>query len=168
VTASCPRLTASQLRLTVSHITHHSSESYVTTDGGSASLSWNNAPIWGLRPDFYYCETVGGLLIWGALSDERTGLSFTTAAGSLQRSHSSVRVPWDSRPYFTVSDSRLPFSSPPMNCRVTVEVFDPASTQESLSLMSILPQKSKSKYTATDGQSVCLSWCRAPAWDSLV
>jgi hypothetical protein len=29
-----------------------------------ASLSWNKAPIWGLRPDFYYCQTVAGLLIW--------------------------------------------------------------------------------------------------------
>jgi hypothetical protein len=27
-------------------------ESYVTTDGQSASLSWNKSPIWGLRPDF--------------------------------------------------------------------------------------------------------------------
>jgi hypothetical protein len=31
------------------------SESYVTTDGQSASLSWNKSPIWDLRPDFYYC-----------------------------------------------------------------------------------------------------------------
>jgi hypothetical protein len=31
------------------------SESYTTTDGQSASLSWNKAPIWGLRPDFYFC-----------------------------------------------------------------------------------------------------------------
>jgi hypothetical protein len=31
------------------------SQSYVTTDGLSASLSWNKAPIWGLRPDLYYC-----------------------------------------------------------------------------------------------------------------
>jgi hypothetical protein len=45
----------------------------------------------------------------GALSDERTGLSFTNAAGSRQRSHSQVRVPWDSQPNFTLSDSRLPF-----------------------------------------------------------
>jgi hypothetical protein len=22
----------------------------------SASLSWNKAPIWGLRPDLYYCQ----------------------------------------------------------------------------------------------------------------
>jgi hypothetical protein len=29
------------------------SESYVTTDGQSASLSWYKAPIRGLRPDFF-------------------------------------------------------------------------------------------------------------------
>jgi hypothetical protein len=34
------------------------------------------APIWGLRPDLYYCLTVTGFLMWGAFSDERTGLSF--------------------------------------------------------------------------------------------
>jgi hypothetical protein len=66
-----------------------------------------------------------------ALSDERTGLSFTIAAGPRQRSHSQVRVPWDSRPYFTVSDSRLPFPSPPTTRRATVEVFDPAPTAAS-------------------------------------
>jgi hypothetical protein len=42
----------------------------------SDRLPWNKAPIWGLRPDLYYCQTVAGLLMWGALSDERTGLSF--------------------------------------------------------------------------------------------
>jgi hypothetical protein len=89
------------------------SESYVTTDGQSASVSWNKAPIWGLRPDLYYCQTVAGLLMWSALSDERTDLSFTNAADFRQRSHSRVRAPWDSRPYFAVSDSRLSFSSPP-------------------------------------------------------
>jgi hypothetical protein len=34
------------------------SQSYITTDGQSASLSWNKAPIWGLRPDLYYCQPV--------------------------------------------------------------------------------------------------------------
>jgi hypothetical protein len=63
------------------------------------------------------------LLLWGALSDERTGLSFVHAAGHCQRSLSRVQVPWDLRPYFTVSDLRLPFSSPPTTRRVTVEVF---------------------------------------------
>jgi hypothetical protein len=57
------------------------SQSYVTTDGQSASLSWHKAPIWGLRPDFYYWQTITGMLMWGALSDGRMGLSFTIAAG---------------------------------------------------------------------------------------
>jgi hypothetical protein len=51
-------------------------QSYVATDGQSASLSWSQAPIWGPRPDFCYFQTVAGLLMWGALCDERTGLSF--------------------------------------------------------------------------------------------
>jgi hypothetical protein len=72
-----PQLPASQfsqLQLSTDWITTQKSQSYVTTDGQSASLSWNKAPIW--RPDLYYCQTVAGLLVWGALSDERTGLSF--------------------------------------------------------------------------------------------
>jgi hypothetical protein len=48
----------------------------------------------------------------------------------------SVLVLWDLRPYFTVSDLRLPFSSPPTTRRVTVEVFDPASTRVSLGLQA--------------------------------
>jgi hypothetical protein len=76
---------------------------------------------------FITCVTVTVLFLWGALSDERTGLSFICAAGPCQGNLSLVRVPWDSRPYFTVSDLRLPFSSPPPTRRVTVEVFDPAS-----------------------------------------
>jgi hypothetical protein len=59
--------------------------SCITTDGQSASLSCCQAPILGPRPDFCYCQTVAGLLTWGALSDEKTGLSFIIAAGSRQR-----------------------------------------------------------------------------------
>jgi hypothetical protein len=70
------------------------------TDGQSASLSWNKAPIWGLRPDSYYCQTVAGLLMWVALSDKKIGLLFTIAAGPRQRSHFRIRVPWDSWPHF--------------------------------------------------------------------
>jgi hypothetical protein len=73
--------------------------------------------------------TVTVLFLWGAISDERSGLAFVCAAGPCQRSLSRVRVPWDLRPYFTVSDLRLPFSLPPTTRRVTVEVFDPASTR---------------------------------------
>jgi hypothetical protein len=60
--------------------------------------------------------------MWGALSDERTGLSFTIAAGPRQRSHSRLRVPWDSQTYFTVSDFRLPFSSHTTTRMDTLEV----------------------------------------------
>jgi hypothetical protein len=56
-------------------------------------------------------------------------LSFVHAAGPCQRSLSRARVPWYSQPYFTVSDLRLPFSSPPTTRRVTLEVFDLASTR---------------------------------------
>jgi hypothetical protein len=40
--------------------------------------------MWGLRPYLCYCQTVAGLLllVWGSLSDGRTGLSFTIAAQS--------------------------------------------------------------------------------------
>jgi hypothetical protein len=68
---------------------------------------------------FITCATVTVLFLWGALSDERSGLCFVCAAG-----------PADLRPYFTVSDLRLPFSSPPTTRRITVEVFDPASTRQ--------------------------------------
>jgi hypothetical protein len=41
----------------------------------------------------------------------------------------SYLVPWYSRPYFTVSDLRLPISSALTSRMVTVEIFDPASTR---------------------------------------
>jgi hypothetical protein len=87
------------------------SESYVTADGQSVSLSWNRAPIWGLRPQVCYCQTVAGLLIWGAPGSESRG---------------------------TLSNSRLPISSPPTTRRATtVEVFDPAFTRVWTILVSI-------------------------------
>jgi hypothetical protein len=80
------------------------------------------------HPSGAYDQMSDSLVMWGALSDEKTGLSFTTAAGPRQRCHFQVWVPWDSRPHFTVSDSRLPFLSPSTTRRATVEIFDPAST----------------------------------------
>jgi hypothetical protein len=41
----------------ISHVLVIAELSYITTDGQSASLSWYQAPIWGLWPDFYYCQT---------------------------------------------------------------------------------------------------------------
>jgi hypothetical protein len=45
-----------------------------------SSLAWNKAPFKSILQDFYYCLTVAGLLMQGALSDERTGVSSTIAA----------------------------------------------------------------------------------------
>jgi hypothetical protein len=85
---------------------------------------------------YYNRRSVGTHLVpttrflWGALSDETTALSFTFAAGPRQRSYFRVLVPWVSWPYFTLSDSRLLFSSSPTTRWLTVEVFDHASTRE--------------------------------------
>jgi hypothetical protein len=119
----------------------------------------------GPTPEFSYCQTLVGLLMWGALSDERTDLSFTNVAGPRQYSHPWVRVPRDSWPYFTVSDSRLPqpggpgslpylypssgtglpsyiprhwvpFSLPPTTHRSMVDVFEHASTLATKSVVN--------------------------------
>jgi hypothetical protein len=95
--------------------------------------------------------------MWGALSDERTGLSFTITAGPRQSSHPRVRVSWNWRPHFTVPDSRLPFSSPPTNHRATMEVFDPAYTRD-----RILVRVNVMLRPAV--QSAIPSWNKAPIW----
>jgi hypothetical protein len=43
------------------------SQSYIMTDGQSASLSWNNASIWGLRPVFITIKQLR-VCLYGALS----------------------------------------------------------------------------------------------------
>jgi hypothetical protein len=58
---------------------------------------------------FMTCVTVTVLFLWGALSDERSGLPFVCAAGPCQRSLSRVRVPWDSQPYFLSHIWDFPF-----------------------------------------------------------
>jgi hypothetical protein len=126
------------------------------------SVSLGVEPHLGLMTRYLLLFDSYGLVLWGALSDERTGLSFVYAAGPRQRSHSRVRVPWISRPYFTRSVLRLPFSPPPTTRRVTVEVFDPASTRVSLQPKS--SQSQNQSYVTTDGQSASLSWCQAPIW----
>jgi hypothetical protein len=96
-----------------SYASESDSESYFMTDVQSTSLSWNKASVWGLRLNLYCCQTVAVLLMWSALSDERTDVAFIIAPGPHQRSHFWVRRPWVSLPYvyFTLSDSRLPLSS---------------------------------------------------------
>jgi hypothetical protein len=97
------------------------SESYVTTDGQSASLSWNKAPIWGLRPDFYYCETAR--VCWrGALSLTRGQvcrlhllLVLASAVILGTRDHILVSHIWDFpfRRLLRLAGSRWRYSIPP-------------------------------------------------------
>jgi hypothetical protein len=76
-----------------------------------------SSPFWGPRLDFYYCQTFAGLLVWGVISDERTGLSFTT--GPRQRNNSRVRVQRDSgtgflfRRLLRLAGLRRRYSKPP-------------------------------------------------------
>jgi hypothetical protein len=127
------------------------------TNGQSASLSWCQAAIWVPRPDFCYCQTIAGLLIWGTLSDEGTGLSFTIAADCHQCSYSWVLVLQDSEPFLLsqIQDFQNPppcrarspylyppgtgwpsytprhwvsFLSPHTTCRAVMEVWEPTST----------------------------------------
>jgi hypothetical protein len=95
----------------------------------SQSVSLGVKPHLGLMTRYLLLFDSYGLVFVGHPPDEMKGLSFVYAAGPRQRSLSRVRIPWDSLSYFTVSVLRLTFSSPPTNRRVTVEVFDPASTR---------------------------------------
>jgi hypothetical protein len=94
--------------------------------------------------------------MWGALSDERTGLSFKIAAGPRQRSHSRVRVQWDSRPYFTFPDSGLPFRRLLQLTGLRWRYLTPPPH-------GILILSQSQSYIATDGRSISKSWCRAPS-----
>jgi hypothetical protein len=115
------------------------SESYITTDGQSAGLSvLEESTHPGLTTRYLVLLTVTVLFYVGRLLWRDDGSVFLYAAGPCQRSLSLVRVPWNLRPYITVSDLRLPFSSPPTTRRVAVEVFAPASTRASLQLTRLV------------------------------
>jgi hypothetical protein len=97
----------------------------------SLSVSLGVEPHLGLMTSIYYCLTVMVLFFVGRPLWREGGPVFCICCWPLPASLSWVRVPWNSLPYFAVSDLRLPFSSPPTTRRVTVEVFDPASTRVS-------------------------------------
>jgi hypothetical protein len=65
---------------------------------------------------FFPTEPLRSKSLRNILSDERMGLSFTIVDAPRQRSHSQVRVQRDSRPHFSVSDSRLPQPGGPGPC----------------------------------------------------
>jgi hypothetical protein len=82
-----------------------------------------------------------GLVFVGRPLWREDGSVFLYATGPCQRSLSRVRVPWDSRAYFTVSGLRLPFSSPLTTRRVTVEVLTCNGNWASLYNHGVTPQK---------------------------
>jgi hypothetical protein len=78
---------------------------------------------------FITCVTVTVLFSWGVLSDESSGSVFCMCCWPLPAQSSSGPSPLGLATLFYCLIFRLPFSSPPTTRRVTVEVFDPASTR---------------------------------------
>jgi hypothetical protein len=70
-----------------------------------------------------YFQSVAGLLMWDALSGEKMGLSVTTAADPRQRSHSRVRVPWDSWSNWLTSNLALVISTSARTAEKTPFIF---------------------------------------------
>jgi hypothetical protein len=104
IPCSCPYWPATVSRLV--YLSQSQSQSCVTTDGQSASLSWYQAPSGAQDP---ICITIRQLgvcwcgappLTWGRVC--RLQFCWPSPA------HSRVKFPRDSWPYFSVSDSRVP------------------------------------------------------------
>jgi hypothetical protein len=120
-------------------------------------------------------DTVVDLLMWGALSQERTGLSFTISAGPRKRSHSRVLFPQDYhillpliRNFPNLEDKdpvvlsprnmmthltpyrTAPFLWPPTTHRATVDIYTYSNPppQRPLKVIVVSPQ--------SDGRPVCL------------
>jgi hypothetical protein len=113
---------------------------------------------------FNYLLTVAGLLMWSALSDKKMDLLLTVAAGTRQRSLSRIRVPWDSWPYFTLSNLRLPHAGGP-GCRIyfpleeSGPIISPGIEWGEVRRVRWVQSQSQSHVT-TDGLSVSMSWCK--------
>jgi hypothetical protein len=102
------------------------SESYITTDSQSASLSWNKTPIWSLRPDIYLSLTITALFLWASsLMRGRVWLLYMLLAlasvvflGSESlwtRNHILLSQIWDFpfRRLLRLAGSRWRYSTPP-------------------------------------------------------
>jgi hypothetical protein len=73
------------------------SQSHITTHSQtSQSVSLRVEPHVGLMTRYVLLFDSYGFVLWGALSDERTGLSFVYAAGHYQGSLSRDLVTWES------------------------------------------------------------------------
>jgi hypothetical protein len=120
----------------------------------SVSLSWCQAPIWGLRPDFYLSESCGfvdvGRSLWRKNGSAVYNSCWSSPAQSFLGQSPAVlgtifyslrfETPptWRARPPYLYPSGTgwpgytprnwIPFSSPPTTRSDTVEVFEPAST----------------------------------------
>jgi hypothetical protein len=84
------------------------SQSYFMTDGlPPISSSWQQAP-WDSRPVIFSNWTLAVIILMKHSLWREYGSVVCNCCWSSQRSHSQVRVLWDSWLHFTVSDSRLP------------------------------------------------------------
>jgi hypothetical protein len=95
------------------------SQSHIATDGQSISKSSCRAPSGAHDQIFITVWQLQSCFLWDTLSDERTGLSFVHDTAPCQRSLSRVRVPWDSRPYFTDWQGRPSCSQDNSSARAT-------------------------------------------------
>jgi hypothetical protein len=95
------------------------SESDIMTDSQSASLCWNKHPLGAYDRIFITIRQLRAC--WsGALSLTRgqvCHLQLLLASAVIFW----VQIAWYSWPYFTVSDSRLPFLLPPTTCMATMQ-----------------------------------------------
>jgi hypothetical protein len=143
-----------------SHVGTPEPESYVTTDGQLASLSWCQAPICGLRPDFCYCQTVAccwcGTLSWQEESVVYSCCWFSPAQSLLGLSpvglvtifyclRFETPATWRTRsPYLYPPGTGwpsytpthwVPISSPPTTRRATVEVSEYRSPSQTVRVL---------------------------------
>jgi hypothetical protein len=101
------RTTASSFSASLAELNYQltGSKSHCDWQSVTQSVSLGVEPHLGLMTrHLLLFDSYGLVFLWGALSDERTGMSFVYSAGPCQRSLFRVQVPWESRPYFTVSD----------------------------------------------------------------
>jgi hypothetical protein len=118
-----------------------------------SGLSWNKAPIWGLRPDFYCCRFVD---MGCSLCRENISVLYNCCWPSPAQSFSGPS-PMGHVTIFYSQIRDLPFHHLLWFAGLRWKYLTPPPHGSAASL------KSWSK-SHCDWQSVSQSWCRAPSW----